>query len=122
MVAAFLSLALTPAGPNTTHLLWANTAAICGSIFALRGIYYALMEEGDVPVHLTGTAVGVVSIIGYTPDIFAPAVLGWLTDTHPGADGHRMFFALIAVGGVIGLGAALMAARRVRARDAVAVC
>lgn len=118
MIAAFTSFVLTPAGASTVWLLWVNTAGICAATFSLRGIYYALMEEGRVPLHLTGTAVGVVSIVGYTPDIFAPALLGILADAYPGAGGHRIFFTILAAGGVIGLVASLIAQRK-RARRAV---
>ncbi len=115
ITAAFASLALTPPTASTMWLLWLNTAAICAGAFALRGIYYALLEEGRVPLHLTGTAVGVVSIIGYLPDILIPPLLGWLLDTYPGGAGHRVFFTILAVGGIVGLSAAMLLRRRSRA-------
>jgi hypothetical protein len=40
-------------------------------IFALRGLYYAIMEEGQVPLAYTGSAVGLVSVTGYAPS-YAP--------------------------------------------------
>ncbi len=115
MIAACASLALTPPTANTLWLLGLNTAAICAGAFALRGIYYALLEEGLVPPHLTGTAVGVVSVVGFSPDILTPPLLGWLVDTYPGGAGHRAFFTILAVGGIIGLGAALLLRQRSRA-------
>jgi sugar phosphate permease len=111
MIAGFASFVLTPPAPGTAWLLWVNTMTICASVFALRGIYYALMEEGRIPLHLTGTAVGVVSIIGYAPDILAPTILGGLLDAMPGAAGHKRFFTMLLVGGGIGLVAALIVRR-----------
>jgi Na+/melibiose symporter-like transporter len=54
---------------------------------------------------LTGLTVGVVYMLGYTPDVFIPPLKGWLTDTYPGATGHRYFFALLGVGALIGAAA-----------------
>jgi hypothetical protein len=39
-------------------------------IFALRRLYFAIMKEGRVPLAYTGSAVGFVPLIGYTPDVF----------------------------------------------------
>ena len=46
---------------------------------------------------LTGTAVGVVSLIGYTPDIFIGPLMGYFLDEYPGALGHQCVFALLAL-------------------------
>ncbi|MDC0879621.1 MFS transporter, partial [Flavobacteriaceae bacterium] len=39
--------------------------------YAIRGLYFSILNDGDIPVALSGTAIGIVSIIGYSPDIFA---------------------------------------------------
>ena len=67
---------------------------VCASlgIFALRGLYYAIMEEGQVPLAYTGSAVGLVSVIGYTPDIFMGPLMGYLLDSAPGAVVTVTFF------------------------------
>jgi hypothetical protein len=72
------------------------------AVFALRGIYFALLEEGGIPLALTGTAGGVVSLIGFTPDIFMPLYFGVITDTFPGAEGYRYYF--LTVAGICALG------------------
>ena len=46
--------------------------------YAIRALYFAVFNEGRVPFELTGTAVGIISIIGYTPDIFATPIIGYL--------------------------------------------
>lgn len=70
---------------------------ICASlgIFALRGLYYAIMKEGKVPLAFTGSAVGLVSVIGYTPDIFMGPVMGYLLDRSPGPTGHQHVFLVV---------------------------
>ena len=80
-------------------------------VYALRGLYFALLAEGDVPVALTGTAVGVVSVVGYLPDIYMAPLMGWLLDGWPGVAGHRWVFGLAAGFAVVGAGAAYTYAR-----------
>ena len=72
---------------------------VCASlgIFALRGLYYAIMEEGQVPLAYTGSAVGLVSVTGYAPDIFMGPLMGYLLDSAPGASGHRHVFSVVTL-------------------------
>lgn len=56
----------------------ANMVVSCLGFFALRGIYFALLEESGTPRELTGTAVGVISFVGFTPEIFMGPLTGWL--------------------------------------------
>lgn len=63
-------------------VLWTNVLAGSLVMFGLRALYYALFEEGGVPASLTGTAVGIVSVVGYTPDIFVN-YFGGVIDPRP---------------------------------------
>ena len=109
---SFVLLAWTPARPDLLPLLWVEVGAAAVAVFALRGIYYALLEEGRIPKTLTGTAVGVVSVIGFMPDIFAHPLAGWFIDSYPGAKGYQRYFFLLAIVSAVGVGATL-AIRRV---------
>ena len=66
------------------------------AVFALRGIYFALLEETRTPKYLTGTTVGLVSVIGYTPDVFFAPIAGRILDASPGAAGHQHYFIFLA--------------------------
>ena len=77
-------------------------------IFALRGLYFAIMEEGKIPLIFTGTAVGLVSVIGYTPDIFMGPLMGYLLDRSPGILGHQHVFLVIAAFSLIGMLSAIL--------------
>jgi hypothetical protein len=80
---------------------------ICASlgIFALRGLSFAIMKEGKVPIAFSGSAVGLVSVVGYTPDIFMGPVMGYLLDRSPGPAGHQHVFLVVfgfAIAGLAG--------------------
>ena len=67
---------------------------------AVRGQFYAPLREIDVPMHLSGTAVGVIATIGYSPDLFLPLVTGRLLDTmeNPVTAYKIVIYILIAFG------------------------
>jgi len=107
MVASYLWFGLTEPVPSTRWVLYANVLVSCAAVFGLRGVYFALFEEGAVPIEATGTAVGLVSVIGYTPDVFVALVGGWLLDRSPGVAGHQHFFLFLGTFAAIGLVASL---------------
>jgi nitrate/nitrite transporter NarK len=110
--AAYISLILTTPAEVTIWLLWANVMISCLGLFALRGIYFALLEESQVPRYMTGTAVGVVSFIGYTPEIFMPLLGGWLLDRWPGEiTGYNVLFSFLGLMSIVGIVATVMLRR-----------
>src|SRR5690606_10043555 len=94
--------------PDARWLLYANVLVTCTAMFALRGVYFAVFDEANVPWRATGTAVGVVSVIGYTPDIFVAWVAGVLLDGAPGLLGHQRFFYFLAGFALLGALATLI--------------
>ena len=77
-------------------------------VYAARVLYFAVLEEGNIPLALTGTAVGVISVIGYTPDIFASPLMGYLLDSNPGRTGHQHVFITLAIFSFVGLVASFL--------------
>ena len=114
LIVSFGVFTLIPGNPKLIVVLIANTAVSSLAIFALRGIYFALLEEGGIPLAITGTAAGIVSAVGFTPDVFMPIVGGVLLDRYPGGLGYRYFFGLIVVLCFFGLFASLIILRRYR--------
>jgi len=97
MTAGFVVFAMLPGGESLLLPMLLNAAVVSVAIFALRGIYFALLEEGGIAPAVTGTAAGVISAIGFTPDVFMPILGGVILDAAPGAEGYRNFYAAIAV-------------------------
>ncbi len=108
LVASYLYFAMATPVPSVAWILWLNVSISCVAIFGLRGVYFALFEEAKVPMAITGTAVGLVSVIGYTPDIFVSLVGGILLDRTPGVGGHQHFFWFLAGFALLGLIATLL--------------
>ena len=91
-----------------TNIIYANLIVTFIAVFAIRGVYFALLEETTIPKNITGTAVGLISVIGFTPDVFFAAITGRLLDAAPGIEGHQHFFMLLAVISVIGMVATMI--------------
>jgi nitrate/nitrite transporter NarK len=114
LIVSFGLFVLIPRNPKLILVLIVNTAVASLAIFALRGIYFALLEEGCIPLAVTGTAAGIVSVVGFTPDVFMPIVGGVLLDRYPGGLGYRYFFGLIVMLCALGLLASLIILSRYR--------
>lgn len=86
--------------PNLVWLLTFNMLISCIGFFALRGIYFALLEDSGIPTRLTGTAVGVISFVGYTPEIYMGPLTGWLIrearSSGNVSDGYHQIFSILA--------------------------
>ena len=117
MTFGFLVFALLPGRPGLLPLLLINVAVVSAAVYALRGIYFSLLEQGGVPIAVTGTATGIISIIGFTPDIFLPTLAGVILDANPGAGGYQLYFLLIASLSLIGLIAAFVVYRKIQCKD-----
>jgi nitrate/nitrite transporter NarK len=83
------------APPEFTNIIYANILISCFGVFGLRGVYFALLEETRIPSDRTGTAVGVISVVGYTPEIFFGPISGRVLDHSPGVTGHLNYFLLL---------------------------
>lgn len=64
---------------------------------------WAMMEEGNVPMRVSGTAAGVIATIGYLPEIFISLLAGNLLDKYPGVTGYRYFFIFLIAMMVLGV-------------------
>jgi nitrate/nitrite transporter NarK len=102
-----LLFALGIISDSETVLFFISILVVATGVYAARSLYFAVMEKGNIPLVLTGTAVGLISLIGYTPDIFAGPVIGYLLESSPGAKGHQHVFWMLAVFSFIGGIAAL---------------
>lgn len=78
----------------------------------MRGTYYATMPESGISLAMTGTATGIISIIGYLPDSFQYSMMGRWLDQNPGIEGYQMIFAYLAVVCFLGIGGASYALYR----------
>ena len=107
----YLVLAMTTPGTSawfSVTVIYANLILSFCAVFAVRGVYFALLEQTRLSSRLTGTAVGLISVIGFTPDIFFAPLAGRLLDAAPGIAGHQHFFIVLFVFSAIGIFATML--------------
>ena len=94
--------------PGMEVMIAITIASTSLGIYGLRGLYYALFQESKIPLSITGSAIGFVSVIGYAPDVFMGPVMGSILDNNPGALGHQYLFGLLVIFGIIGFTSSLL--------------
>ena len=100
----YLTLSLSVPDATAVSVIYANALISLFAVFSLRGIYFALLQETRTPRHITGTAVGMISFVGYTPEIFFAWIAGAILDADPGVVGFLnlfRFLSIIAAAGVV---------------------
>ena len=120
MLAGGATLAVLPLLPTTTAVIVLFPLVMLIGVFSygVRGIYWATLDDCDVSASTRGLAVGVISLLAYTPDIYVPAVQSWCMETWPGQTGYQVYYAIFGASSIIGFVAAYRLsalARRARA-------
>jgi sugar phosphate permease len=111
------SLVMLPAGAGSAALL--GIVLVIGFLtYAVRGIFWSTLESCNISNKIKGLAIGVISLLGYSPDIYLPLLEGYLLEQYPGKQGYAIYFGGIAAMGLLGAVAAwqlkLTAGRRAR--------
>jgi sugar phosphate permease len=102
MAVVFVVLSMLPASTSLV-IVYATIGISLFAVFSLRGIYFALLQEVHTPRYITGASVGLISLVGYTPDIFMAPVAGRILDATPGAGGFVHLFWLLTGIAVVGI-------------------
>ncbi|WP_366942054.1 MFS transporter [uncultured Nonlabens sp.] len=88
--------------PHTTLLFGFTIITVSIGVYAFRTLYFSAIQEGKIPMAVTGTAVGLISIVGFTPDIFMGPVMGYFIDQYPGELGFQKVFLMLSIFALIG--------------------
>ena len=119
MVVSLVAMLLLPADASVMIPVVVVMIVLCAGIFAMRGIYFATVDEVGVPFKVTGIAVGIVSVIGFLPDVFMNAIYGGFLDAAPGAAGYKMIFVTMLVFCIVGTIGAFLLHRNIEKQKAL---
>ena len=67
----------------------------------MYGVVFSTVSEAGIPRMMTGTTIGIASIIGYLPDSIYSVIFGKWMDQH-GAAGYNYIFTFLMITGIIG--------------------
>lgn len=121
---AFVVIVLTvgafwiiPASPRFLSLVIVAMILLAASVFVTRGIYFAALDEVKIPLHLSGTAIGFASLIGFMPEAFVYRVIGKWLDRNPGESGYKIMFGFMFLVGVAGFLACLLLLWKIKRKN-----
>ena len=84
-------------------LFFISLIIVATGTYAIRGLYFSILKDGKIPYILSGTAIGLISIVGYSPDIFATPLYGYLLDNFPGIRGHQYVYLILFISSIVGI-------------------
>lgn len=79
--------------------------------YAVRGLYWATLGGCDVPNNIKGLAIGIISMIGYLPELYLPLLSATLIEQYPDGLGYKIYYLILSVFGLFGAYAAYRLAR-----------
>ena len=114
LVLASISLALMAFLPPSaaTAVMVAMVLIIGLLTYGVRGLYWATLGGCDVPNRIKGLAIGVISMVGYFPEMYLPLISAPLLESYPGTLGYQIYYSLIAACGLCGAYAAYLLTKR----------
>lgn len=95
MAITSLIFALGIVNDSTPLLFILSIGTMAIGVYSARVLYFATLEETKIPLAVTGTAVGFISVIGYTPDIFTGLINGYFLDAYNEDIGHQIVFGIM---------------------------
>lgn len=110
LVVLFIGVMIIPAGTSATIVsIYTLLPGAFG--LAVYGIVFSVIGEAKIPAKVTGTVIGIASVIGYSPDLFMSTMFGEWLDKY-GNSGYNYIFIYLAVTSIVGLVAAYLVRRR----------
>ena len=83
---------ILPADKGLLAIVLGNFVAGMFFIYLIRSQYFAIIDDAGIPVSKTGRVSGIVSCLGYLPDVFMYTMIGGWLDNNTGKTGFNMMF------------------------------
>ena len=95
--------------PSSISPMAASLYTLIPGAFAMMmyGVVFSTVSEAGIPRAMTGTVIGIASIIGYLPDSIYSVLFGNWLDSF-GGSGYNFIFGFLAVSGLVGSALALL--------------
>lgn len=107
---ALAMMAVLPANAATLFML--TVVLLIGLLtYAVRGLYWATLGACNVPNNIKGLAIGIISMIGYFPEVYLPLLSASLIEQYPDGLGYQIYYLTLSIFGLLGAYAAYLLAR-----------
>lgn len=91
--------------PNTTPAYLITALVMVTGLFSyiIRGTYWSLLGQSKIDTAIMGTAIGVISVVGYIPDIIIPEMNTILWSMYGNEGGYQAYFIVSMMVGLFGV-------------------
>jgi sugar phosphate permease len=110
---SLLCIIFLPLGGNL-YLIMPLILVIGYLTYAIKGLYWSLLDLCHIPPRLLGLAIGIASFLGYMPDTLLPLYDGFLSRHFPRDESFRIYFSSIVGCGFLGAALCLVFLRWTR--------
>jgi MFS family permease len=121
MAAAFVGMTVfviimqfIPLDPSLLYVFFTFSVLFSFCAFCIKALYFSTIGDVKMPKHLAGASSGVISLVGYAPDMFIYLVIGSIMTSMGNAFGYRLNFILMTIFSVIGFFCCLILIRMIR--------
>lgn len=102
-VVGVIAFLLTKATPGSAFVVIGAMLITGLGIFMTRGIYFAVTDEIKISARVCGSAIGLISFVGFIPDAFSYSLIGSWLDRYKGATPYKMIFVLMLICALLGV-------------------
>jgi sugar phosphate permease len=99
---------LIPANHNAVWLIVINFVIYGLCLYSVKGLYFSTIDEVLIPKKLAGTASGIISLVGYSGEIYLYTVSGNIVDRGEGLSGYRTCFTMMIILAACGFAIAIL--------------
>lgn len=97
-------LLLVPVTPALLWVFYVPSILLFFCYYSIKALFFSTMDDVNIPKHLAGSASGVISLVGYAPEIFIYVLIGQIIDTHTDSNlGYQIAFIAMAVTAAVGI-------------------
>lgn len=102
---------LIPANRGAVWVIVVNFILYGLCLYSIKALYFSTIDEVLIPKRLAGTASGIISLVGYAPEIFLYTVSGNMVDNAEGLQGYKLCFLWMVILSAVGFVCAIVLRR-----------
>jgi MFS family permease len=115
MIVFSIVLLIIPVAPALLWVFYVPSILLFFCYYSIKALFFATIDDVAIPKHLAGVASGVISLIGYSPEIFIYVLIGQIIDTHTDSFlGYQISFVSMIVTAAIGAVCSIVLLRMIK--------
>ncbi len=102
-IIVILMLIFMPHKDLNIYLGMSFTLGFAAIVFTMRATFFAPVDEIEIPKEISGAAMSIACILGYSPQLFCFTLYGFIIDHFKGLLGYQIVFSIMGIFIVCGI-------------------